>query len=197
MAAVAGSALYWCIETVRERSRLDSLAPVGLSGVHHLGDHFNVPAFYVERQYYGNVGREGGGGANTCCVLLPKKWQPGYSLEVRWSIADWSMENRVEIEAGNYRSIDGKGMSYIALVPVERYEIAEHVWVHFFAGGRVRIVSNSSGSWGAKHPIHDGDPHAADSATLGRRVATLFSAAELAVMRREDVERKRTDGDWR
>lgn len=197
MFAVAASLLYWCIHSLRETMRKESFASVSLTGVHHLGDKFNVAQFYVDGYDGSNVGREGGGGSDVCCVRLPKKWRPELSVEVRWSIGDWSKENRAEIEAGNYRSVDGAGADYIANVPVERYEVAEHVWVHFFAGGKVRVVSSAPGSGGPEHPIQDDDPHAIDSATVGRRVAALFSPEELAEMERKEVEHTKKFGDWR
>ena len=193
----AGCALYWYVGSLREKIRADSFAGVDLTGVHHLGDKFNIAEFYVDGYWGSNVGREGGGGRSTCCVLLPKKWRPGLAVEVRWSVNDWTNENRAEIEAGNYKSVAGAGMDYIAIVPVERYEVAEHVWVHFFAGGKVRVVSSMPGSGGPKHPIQDNDPHASDSATAGKPVAALFSAKELAAMKRKDLERRGTFGDWR
>ena len=193
--ALAGGALYWCIGTVRATIRAESFAGVDLSGVHHLGDKFNVADFYVNGFGGGNVGREGGGGASTCCVLLPRTWRPGLSVEVRWSVGDWTNENRAELEAGNFDSV--AGMGYIARVPVERYEVAEHVWVHFFAGGKARVVSSMPGAGGPKHPIQDDDPHAIDSATVGRRVDALFSPEELAEMERKDLKRRKTFGDWR
>ena len=195
--ALAGSALYWCVGAARQKIREESLAAVGLTGVHHLGDKYNVPQFYVDGYDGSNVGRKGGGGSTVCCVLLPKKWRPGLSVEVRWSVGDWTNENRAEIEAGNYRSVDGAGMAFIARVPVERYVVAEHLWVHFFAGGKVRVVSSPTGSWGEKHPIQDSDPHAIDSATAGRRVAVLFSPEELAEMAHTDLKRRTIFGDWR
>ena len=195
MLAVAGSALYWGVGTVRATIRAESLAAVGLTGVHHLGDKFNVADFYVDGYNGSNVGREGGGGSTVCCVLLPRTWRPGLSVEVRWSIGDWSNENLAELDAGNFDSVSGMG--YIARVPVERYEKAAHVWVHFYAAGKARVVSSPTGSWGAKHPIQEDDPHAADSATAGRRVDALFSPEELAAMKRKDLERRKTFGDWR
>ena len=195
--AVAGGALYWYIGTVRATIRAQSLAAVGLTGVHHLGDKFNVADFYVDGYNGSNVGREGGGGRTVCCVLLPRTWRPGLSVEVRWDINDWTNENRAEIEAGNYRSVAGAGMAYIARVPVERYEKAAHVWVHFYAGGKARVVSSPIGSEGSRHPIQADDPHAIDSATAGRRVDALFSPEELAEMERKDLKRRKTFGDWR
>ena len=192
--AVTGSALYWCIGTVRATIRADSLAAVDLGGAHHLGDKFNVAEFYVDGLYYGNVGREGGGGG-TCCVMLPRKWRPGLSVEVRWSVGDWTNENRAELEAGNFDSVSGMG--YIARVPVERYEKAAQVWVHFFAGGKARVLTSPIGAGWPKHPIQDNDPHAVDSATAGRRVDALFSPEELEEMKRKDLERRKTFGNWR
>lgn len=188
-------ALFWWAQALRAEARTASFAAVSLTGVHHMGDKFNIAVFYVDGYDGGNVGRGGGGGSRVCCVLLPKKWRPGLFAEVRWNVNDWSHENRAEIEAGNYKSADGIG--YIARVPVERYEVAERMWVHFYAGGKVRVVSSSPGSGGPTHPIQDDDPHAIDSATQGRQVQTLFSIAELEAMDRKDVERKKKFGDWR
>lgn len=189
------TALFWWVKDIRADVLAASFQAVSLTGVHHMGNKYNVADFYVDGYSGSNVGREGGGGRTVCCVLLPRQWRPGLSVEVRWSVNDWSHENRAEIEAGNDDSVDGFG--YIARVPVERYEVAEHVWVHFYAGGKARIVSSMPGSGGPKHPIQDNDPHAIDSATQGRQVTALFSPAELAEMVRKDAERKKKFGDWR
>jgi len=195
LAAVAVGVLIWYIQSRRATIRAESFQAVSITGVHHMGDKFNVAEFYIDGYDGSNVGREGGGGSDVCCVMLPRKWRPGLSVEVRWSVNDWTNENQAEIEAGNYSSLDGLG--FIAQVPVEKYEVAEHVWVHFYPGGKARVVSSMAGSGGPKHPIQDNDPHAADSATPGRRVMALFSPAELAEIDRKDEERKRKTGDWR
>jgi len=194
--ALAAFALYWFVGMVRESIRADSFAGVTLSGAHHLGPKFNIAAFYVDGYYGSNVGREGGGG-DVCCVMLPKKWRPGLSVEVRWTVNDWTHENVSEIEAGNYSSVAGAGMDYIARVPVEPYEKASHVWVHFFSGGKARVVSSAIGSEGTKHPIQDDDPHASDRATAGEPVDALFTPEELAAMKRRAEERREKYGDWR
>lgn len=195
LAAVAVGVLIWYIQSLRATIRAESFQAVSITGVHHMGDKFNVAEFYIDGYDGSNVGREGGGGSDVCCVLLPKKWRPGLSVDLRWSVNDWSHENRAQIDAGNDDSVSGMG--YIAHVPVERYEVAEHVWVHFYPGGRARVVSSFPGSGGPKHPIQDNDPHAIDSATQGREVKALFTTAELAEMDRKDEERKKKFGDWR
>src|SRR5450830_1380173 len=173
LAAVAVSVLYWYIQSLRATIRAESFQAVSITGVHHMGDKFNIPQFYVDGYYGSNVGREGGGGSDVCCVMLPRKWRPGLSVEVRWEVGNWTNENRAEIEAGDFHSVDGAGGYYMARAPVERYEVAEHVWVHFYAGGKVRVVSSMAGSGEPKHPIQDDDPHAAAVATYGRPVAAF------------------------
>jgi hypothetical protein len=164
--------------------------PVGLTGTQHMGPNFNVSGFYVDGAYGSNVGREGGGGSDVCCVLLPNKWRPGLTAEVRWAVGDWSKENLTETAAGNYTSITSEGV-YKALVPVEKYEEPGKVYVHFFKGGKVRVVSGPFGYGSKEHPIQRDDPHAADTATIGTRVNALFTPEELAEMRRKSRERSR------
>ena len=192
---VVGGLITQCVITVREKIHEDSLAPVSLGAAHHMGDKFNIPAFYVDRSIGGSVGREGGSGT-TCCMLLPRVWRPGLSVEVRWGINDWSNENQEELRAGKYDSLRSGGM-FIAQVPVERYEHAGHVWVHFFTGNKVRVISSSIGSEGTQHPIRGSDPHAGDSATAGKPITAMFSPAELLELDRIDEERKKKFGDWR
>lgn len=196
MCILAGSALCCCVGRLRAEGHDASLVGVSLTGVHHMGDKFNVPEFYVNGYDGSNVGREGGGGSQVCCVMLPKKWRPGLSVEVRWAVDDFSHENSEESAAGNYRSIISAG-TFVAQVPVERYELAAQLWVHFFTGGKVRVVSSSIASFGTAHPIQGSDSHAIDSATPGKRVAAMFTKKELNEMDRKASERRTTSGDWR
>lgn len=169
---------------------------VGVTGVQHMGRNFNIPEFYVDGYFGGNIGRGGGGGGTTCCVLLPDKWRPDLSVDVRWQVGDWSKENLTEMNAGNFKSITAEGL-YRARVPVEKYDNPEELYVHFFAGGKVRVVSNIFGSESTVHQILRGDPHAADAATVGIRVNDLFSKAELDEMDRKWEANKKKYGDWR
>ena len=168
---------------------------VELTGVHHMGPNFKVDTFYVNTTYGGNVGREGGGGSITCCVELPAKWRPGLMVTVRWAVGDWSQENTIETEKGNYRSVLPGGR-YRAQIPVEKYESAEHLYVHFFAGGKARVVSSQAGP-GIYHPIAEDDPDAVEQATLATRVDQLFTESELADMRKRSAAAQKRFGDWR
>ena len=168
---------------------------VSLTGIHHMGVKFKVDEFVVDGTDGGNVGWEGGGGSITCCVELPRTWRPGLSVLVRWAVSDWSEEVTAETDKGNYRSVLPGGI-FRARIPVEKYEKPEHVYVHFFAGGKARVVSSFAGK-GIYHPIADNDPSAAELATSGTRVDALYTKEELADIQRKAEARTRRFGDWR
>lgn len=172
------------------------LLAVGITGVHHMGENFNISEFYVDGYSGGNVGKGGGGGSDFCCVMLPEKWRPGLVAELRWSVSDWSKENGDEIKVGNYRSVTWT--NFKAYVPVEKYAgEPEQLYVHFFAGGRARIVSSFPGPGSLKHPVQRGDAHASTVATLGTQVPSVFTKAELAEMKRKSDQHKAKHGSWR
>lgn len=190
--AMIGAAVFWAVS---KHDRKDSFQQVDITGIHHLGPNFNIDRFYVNGYDASNVGRSGGGGKNTCCVLLPKKWRPGLFVDLRWSVGDWSKENVAETEVGNYRSLSSAG-AYRARVPVERYVEAEHLFVHFFPNGRARVVSSFAGRGNPEHPIQDDDVHAAESATAGVPADSLFTPSEMAERKRRAAEDKRENGAW-
>lgn len=152
-------------------SKQEDKIGVGLTGVHHLGRDYNISEFRVNGYSGMNVGRGGGGGSNVCCVVIPRKWSAGLTVEVIWSINDWSHEDREEIKAGNYESL-AFGGAYRAIVPVEKYDEPGRMYVHFFPGGRVRVVSSNIGPGGMGHPIADNDQRAATLAISGTPVST-------------------------
>lgn len=194
LAAVIALVTVALYRSVRAELHRDSLALVGLTGTHHIGPNFNIAEFYVNGKYESNVGREGYGG-DMCCVLLPKKWRSGLVVEVRWAVGDWSKENRTEIDAQNYESITYT--CFKAVVPVEKYETPERLFLHFFPGGKVRAVSSIFTVLGASHPVQRGDLRATDAATVGQRVDAIFSDAELAEFQRQHENRSTFFGDWR
>lgn len=189
--ALAKSALKAILLTA---ATLSCAQAVELTGVHHMGPNFKIDTFYVNTTDGGNVGREGGGGSITCCVELPAKWRPALMVTVRWGVSDWSQENVEETKKSNYRSVLLEGI-YRAHIPVEKYESAEHLYVHFYAGGKARVVSSMAGP-GIYHPIAGDDPHAVEQATLATRVDQLFTESELADMRRKREAHQKRFGNW-
>lgn len=188
---------WWISSWIREVSKRDDFIAVDLSGMQHIGPDFNISQFFLNGANGFNVGREGGGGSDVCCVLLPKHWRPGLTVDLRWAINDWSSEIPSEIEVGNYTSVRSGGV-YRAKVPVEQYENPGRVVVHFFAGGRARVVVGSPGPYELRHAILPVDSNAVDIATVGKQANDLFTKEEYEEMEREEEKRKKKyGGDWK
>lgn len=165
---------------------------VSVNGVQHLGPGHLIHEFYVNKGYYSNVGKEGGGGSHVCCITIPRKWYPGLKADVRWEVhriikaADPAEPETVAIE-GRYR----------AQVAVEAYREPGELVIHFFPNGRVRIVVSSISASGVEHPIRRGDAEASLLATAGAPVKEIFTAEELADLGRENARDRAKYGDWR
>ena len=157
-----------------------------------MGSDYRIDHFYVDKEIGDSVGESGGGGGMVCCLMLPKKWYPGLKAEVRWDVrhiirpSDPALPATEEV-AGLYR----------AQVPVEMYTKPGDFYVHFFRGGRVRIVVSEFTIDGKQHPIQSDDSSADRTATVGTAIKTLFTAEEIAESVREDAARKAKYGDWR
>lgn len=160
-----------------------NFSSAALVGAHHMSSDFNIMEFFVDDHSGFNVGREGEGG-RVCCVMLPWEWRPDLTVEVRWIVGDWSKEVLSEFEKGNYSSIATEGI-YIAKVPVEPYEESGSLYVHFFAGGKVRVVTSDAGPSNPHHPIRRNDPNAIGKATQGRRIAQVYTEAESEELRKK------------
>jgi hypothetical protein len=194
---LCGLLVWWLYSSLRESARRDAFVAVDIDGMQHMGPNFNIAQFFLDGVNGFNVGREGGGGSSVCCVLLPREWRPGLSVDLRWGINDWSEEIPAEISAGNYGSVTSGGV-YRARVPVEKYDATGTVIVHFFAGGKARVVVGLPGPDELSRAILPDDSRAADVATVGQRFEDLFSKEERDAMHRREDERKRKfGGDWR
>lgn len=154
----------------------------GFTGVHHMGEDFVVPEFYINGTWGGNIGKEGGGGSNVCCVALPKEWSPRLVVDVRWSVSNWANENVSGTSARKYSSVSWQ--FFRAIVPVEQYTgEPDHLYVHFFKNGAVRVVTSMVGPESPMHPIRGGDSQAAVLATNGKSASSIFSNSEVEQMR--------------
>lgn len=197
---IGGIVAWFLSSTIRENSTRDDFVAVDLNGMQHIGPDFNIGQFYLNALNGFNVGREGGGGSDVCCVLLPSQWRQGLPVDLRWTINDWGKEIRSEIDAGNYQSVMS-GDAYRARVPLARYETSGRVRVHFFAGGKARVmVMGSSGLDALNGAFFPEDSPLAQFATVGTRVDDLFTQQEKDEADRRERERKSTffgRGDWR
>ena len=186
---------WWLYGAIQDGNKRDAFVAVDLSGKQHIGPDFNISEFYLNGTNGFNVGREGGGGSDVCCVLLPKRWRPGLSADVRWEIGNWTNVKRA---VANEKSSIPTFTHFKARVPVEKYETPERVVVHFFKGGKVRVVVGSPGPDELLHAVLSPDSRAADIATVGQPVDNMFTREEISEMHRREYERKKKyGGDWK
>lgn len=151
--AVSGCSMSRLIVS-KDRSAFDT-TPADIVAAHHLGKDYSIEDVSVNGQWGGNAGRGGGGGGYVCCVLLPSIWRPGLVAEVKWRVRDWRNENKEETKVGIQKSIVDEGV-YIATASVEPYTELGSLYVHFFPGGKVRVVASMYGPFGPGHPIREG-----------------------------------------
>ncbi|WP_081933731.1 DUF3304 domain-containing protein [Massilia sp. 9096] len=175
-----------------EYIKKDNGIPVSVIGVHHLGSDYYIDSFYVDKYYEGNIGEGGGGNGMVCCRMLPRKWHPGLIADVRWEVRHIIRSPIPEVPetaevVGDYR----------AQVAVEAYLESGDLYVHFFPGGRARIVVSDFSASGKEHPIKWEDKQAGQKATIGMSVSSLFTTEELAEFNREFDRDRAKYGDWR
>ncbi|MFS2212932.1 DUF3304 domain-containing protein [Telluria sp. Tellsp104] len=165
--------------------------PVTVSGVHHMGSEYLISHFSVNKEIGDNISRSGSSGI-VCCLMIPKKWSPGLTADVRWEVLHVILQpDGIQVAREELVAI------YRAQVPVEAYSEGDRFWVHFFPEGRVRIVVNSFAPEAEQHPIRWGDPDASKKATVGAVVDTFYTAEEMADLERRIERDKKKYGDWR
>jgi hypothetical protein len=77
--------------------------------------------------------------------MLPEKWRPGLTVEIRWDISNWR---------------DCKWDQYVRRVAVEPYTEAGTLWVHFLENGKIRVVVSNPGPGNPAYPgPHDAIPN--------------------------------------
>ncbi|MDQ2823423.1 MAG: DUF3304 domain-containing protein [Pseudomonadota bacterium] len=189
---LAGLAAWWLFSAMRHDARRVDVVAVALSGMHHLGPEFSIAPFFLDGANGFNVGSGGGGGRSVCCVLLPKKWRPGLSVDLRWAVKH---RNYTESASGDKENVIFD--CFKAQVPVEQYSEPGRVMVHFFAGGKARVTAGWPTPAGLEAGISPAGSPAAEVATAGQPADDLFTEKEYAAMKRRDDERReKNGGDW-
>ena len=109
-----------------KNSEPDGVA-AGVTGVDYLADHLSVQRFNVNGVVGGRAGK---GGSTSCCATLPREWQPGMTVTVKWNVTNWR---------------DCQGNEYEAEVPVEKYDEPGRLWINFLPHEQIQVVSSDIG----------------------------------------------------
>lgn len=146
---------------------------VSIAAAHYLPPHHRIDEFLVNHRDYGNSGFDGYAGMGACCVWLPLHWKPGLVVDVRWVVSDWSDSPIDDKENFDYGKVKLVGI-YRAKVPVERYEVADDVFVHFFEDGKVRVAPGVR-DFRDKRDMKRSKEMAARSAVVGQKVNEMYT----------------------
>ncbi|WP_211453412.1 DUF3304 domain-containing protein [Collimonas antrihumi] len=109
------------------------MVPVSIGCLSHDGAPY-INAFYVQEPFSSRMaGGLSCGGIVAAGYILPKQWQPGMKVKVRWKPngRDWIEKTTT----------------------IRRYERAGNLFAHFFINDEVRIVSSLPYPESPKHPI--------------------------------------------
>ncbi len=120
-----------------EKPSATATAQVGI--VNHTGSY--IYSASVDGAGGGNMARWGAGGANVCCTSIPRVWQSGMKVLVRWNMPE-----------GHTDIIKEK------IVEVEKYDRPGDIYMHFFPNDEVRVVVSNASGYSKKHPIPPSDP---------------------------------------
>src|SRR5450830_786887 len=59
------------------------MIPVSVTGYNHMKDE-SIAGFSVNGGSGPNISPEGGGGKESCCISISKRWRPGMKATVTW-----------------------------------------------------------------------------------------------------------------
>ncbi|WP_442030347.1 DUF3304 domain-containing protein [Pseudoduganella sp. RAF53_2] len=168
---------------------------VSVDAVHYFPSEYRVDEFYIDHHYFGSSSFDGIAGSGLCCIAIPERWRPGLTVDVSWSVTDWTLtpiDDKAHFDAKKIRVV---GL-YRADVPVEKYEEADDLFVHFFEGGLIRVspgIQRFDGPYASTSDI----AAAAKFATKGRHVTELITKEDRAAIDKEVEEHRKKYGDWR
>jgi hypothetical protein len=184
--AIAIAAFFWIKE--EEKVLVSTVA------VHYYPPEHRVDEFYINSFYRGTSNFRGLADMGLCCIGIPARWRPGLVVDVSWAVSDWSQSPAGGKDHGPSK-VRLVGI-YRAKVPVEQYRSAEDLFVHFFEGGKVRVVSGVAdlGDLSRSKPSIDA---AASKATQGRAVDEVFTAEDMAVIDKRIAADRKRYGSWR
>src|SRR5450830_823757 len=96
------------------------MIPVSVTGYNHMKE-WSIAGFSVKGGGGPNISPEGGGGKESCCVSIPKRWYPGMKARVTWEY---------DKQQGDLRTLPA---SQEAVVDIPEYtpENLGNIQVHF------------------------------------------------------------------
>ena len=151
--AVAGLALQACSQKIPARLG----API--EGYNHTSAAINY--FSVNGNGGPNIGPYGGGGSQTCCVGMPRQWQPGLTVVVEWEkdpkphdYGSWPERPFTDAWSKRMEKHESKNTRHRAVVEVVPYEKLGVVSVHFLPCDQIKVAAGPTYRGMPTHPYN-------------------------------------------
>ena len=94
-----------------------------------------------------------GYGSKVCCVMLPAKWRPDLSVTVSWEDDPTvQLDERGQRVTRNGVPVLIKAPRMSRTVKVEEYKVPDVLWIHFFPGDEIKVVSTQYWPGHRLHP---------------------------------------------
>ncbi|MEJ8827327.1 DUF3304 domain-containing protein [Variovorax humicola] len=123
--------------------------------------HEGVQNYSVDEMYGSNLPPYGGGGALSCCILLPAQWKPELRATVHWTIGDWTVpyEQIENLSTKEQIRCCWSQRTLTKTVPIEPYdEEAGKLQVFFLPDDEIKVYVFPAGPQNPDHPSHMGYP---------------------------------------
>jgi hypothetical protein len=85
----------------------------------------------------------GGGGAEACCISLPRKWRPGLTVKVDWQMGGkWLLDDKGQpvIKKDRKVLVEGAWKTRTVEIPAYDRDKVSHLAVHFFPNDEVKVL---------------------------------------------------------
>lgn len=125
-------------------------SPASISGYNYTIE--GIQEFSVNGQWGGNLGIGDGGGSNVCCVMLPKKWQPGLTAEVEWRRSDCGFRDPENERCPSDINKEWHFKTLKKTVPIDFYDRPYGIYVAFLPNDEVKIYVTLAGLDNPEHP---------------------------------------------
>jgi hypothetical protein len=148
---------------------LQQMNASGSSAVSMVGYNYTdegVQEFYVNDSRVSNLPPHGGGGADSCCALLPNKWHEGMTVKVDWTIGHYTVpwEQRKNMSVEDERKCCWSARTLQQTVPVQRYEESSTLQVFFLPDDKLEVwvsdydLGHPDHPSGRKYPVNPNAP---------------------------------------
>jgi hypothetical protein len=123
----------------------EKMMPAGITGYNHMNGRLSIYDFAVNGAMGSNLRQESGGGAESCCVMIPEKWHPGLKATVAWSY-DTNQKDPLPPPPDQQK-----------VVEIPEYKHGGRVEVHFYDNHRVIVMVSRCGLGNPFYQMSDQD----------------------------------------